>query len=186
MKNDNLSGLRTFFSSDKPLIAVGLITYSLSAALILYLLLSPNALQYRTPVAPQININFINKNSDLNYKSLSLFYDERGSSPFSEKIESETMRFSFCSINGESCKSTSTIYESRYELRSEKPRFQSIRILGITGKGDNPLVGGVRWNGPPHAHRIDIECDFKEQNPTSSCRIKNIYYSADADVVGED
>jgi hypothetical protein len=182
MNNDNQFGLRSFFGFDKLLISLGLMTCGLGVALILYLLLSPNAPRYCKPVVPQINVNFINKNSDLGFKTLLLYYDEKGSSPFSQKIEAETMRLSSCSINGERCKGT----RARYELRIEKPRFQSVRILGMTGKGNNPLIGGVRWNGPSYSDRIDIECNVKDQNPTTSCRVRNIYNSADADVVGED
>lgn len=128
------------------------------------------------PVVPRIVIDGGDSAVQADVDKLYLFYDERGSVPYSDEAFEGHLRHSFCEVEDGTCTNT----RARYEVRFDPDRHQSIQIRRSSGTGER-LLGAVRWNGPAYPERVEISCDFTQADPRRSCRVTGLDYSADPD-----
>jgi hypothetical protein len=151
------------------LIVVGL---AVTAGVAAWTIASAKTTRICKPVVPQINVDLHAAGRDLNDTNLFIAYDEAGAIPFSRESFTNIARYTGCDTNGTRCVAS----RKRYEFRLEPSRFQSIQIILMNGRG-NPIIGGVRWNGPSYPDRVTVNCNLDDQNPSTACKLDQVEYS---------
>ncbi|MDA7787966.1 hypothetical protein N8940_01895 [Sphingomonadaceae bacterium] len=161
-----------FAGKRKPLfIALGLTSLLASVALASS---ETTVLRVCKPVVPQVIVELNAGDTEVERSNLFIRYDESGSNPFSKEAFSKSPRFTSCQSIDSQCVAS----RKRYEIRLEGERFQSIQILNMT-EGENPIIGGVRWEGASYPNQVKIKCDTNNLNVREACILKRLSYSVD-------